>query len=284
MLKRLQEHWGINGIRFIMVMIVFAITGTLTAWVSREITTWIPASAYSALWWFLKSLVFIIGYPLILIIIATLLGQFAFFWKFEKKLLRRLGFFSSDITRVAIFASGAGSNAARIIAYFKKKPHIKIDLVVCNKPGAGVINVATSNNIDVLMITRDNFIDGEELTESLKQRGISFIVLAGFLWKVPPRLIEAFPNRIINIHPALLPAYGGKGMYGAKVHTAVIANGEKESGITIHYVDEVYDNGDIIFQGRVPVTREDTPETLAQKIHELEHRHFPKVIERLIEK
>ncbi len=284
MIKRLQEHWGINGIRFLMVMIVFAITGTLTAWISREITSWIPAGNYSLLWWVLKLIVFLIGYPLILIIIATLLGQFEFFWRFEKKLLRRFGLFRPAKTRIAIFASGAGSNAARIISYFKKKPHIVIDLVVCNRPGAGVINIAESNGIEVLMINRENFRDGEELTEALIQRNIGFIVLAGFLWKVPPRLIEAFPGKIINIHPALLPAYGGKGMYGSKVHEAIISAGERESGITIHYVDEVYDNGDIIFQKKIPVEPGETPASLAEKIHHLEHRHFPKVIEKLIEK
>ena len=186
--------------------------------------------------------------------------------------------------QLAIFASGAGSNAEKIIEYFHDHAQIKISLVVCNKPGAGVINVAESNNIEVLMVTRENFIDGEELASLLQQRNIDFIVLAGFLWKIPVGLIEAYPRKIINIHPALLPAYGGKGMYGSRVHEAVISNADRESGITIHYVDEVYDHGDIIFQEKIEIMPGDTPGSLAEKIHSLEHKHFPKVIEKLLEK
>lgn len=186
------------------------------------------------------------------------------------------------MTRIAIFASGAGSNALKIIEYFKNHETIGVALVVCNKPGAGVIDIAGSNNIPVLMIDKERFFRGDGHVADLASFNIDFIVLAGFLWKIPVTLTNAYPSSIINIHPALLPNYGGKGMYGMNVHTAIINAGEKESGITIHYVDEHYDNGDIIFQDKVSIDLSDTPETLAAKIHTLEHEHFPRIIEQVI--
>lgn len=185
---------------------------------------------------------------------------------------------------IAIFASGTGSNARKIIEYFKDNQQVQIKLVVCNKPGAGVIQIASENNIPVLMINREEFLNGSAYVDELNNAAVDFIVLAGFLWKIPEVLIQHFRNRIINIHPALLPKYGGKGMYGSKVHEAVIAAGEKESGITIHYVDEHYDNGDIIFQATCPVVENDTPDSLAEKIHQLEHANFARVVEECINK
>lgn len=187
----------------------------------------------------------------------------------------------STIT-IAIFASGAGSNAGKIIDHFRNSGRIKVGLIVCNKPGAGVITIAEKENIPCLLIERERFFRGDGYIAELEKSNISFIVLAGFLWKMPDTLVRKWRNHIINIHPALLPNYGGKGMYGHNVHAAVIAAGEKESGITIHYVDEHYDNGDIIFQARCPVLPDDTPDSLAERIHQLEHRHFPKVIEETV--
>jgi phosphoribosylglycinamide formyltransferase 1 len=196
--------------------------------------------------------------------------------------------------RIAVFASGAGSNAQSIITYFAspvtpstslraERSKVEVSLIVCNKPGAGVISIASKENIPVLLIEKEKFFHGDGYVNDLKEKQIDLIVLAGFLWKIPDTLIQAYPGRIINIHPALLPAFGGKGMYGSNVHTAVIAAGEKESGITIHYVDGHYDNGDIIFQARCPVLPGDTPESLAQRIHVLEHAHFPGVIAEVVE-
>ena len=183
---------------------------------------------------------------------------------------------------IAIFASGAGSNANKIIDHFKSNTYINIALVVCNKPGAGVLNIAASNNIPTLLIEKEKFFRGNAYVDELKEAGIDFIVLAGFLWKIPSALIKAYHNKIINIHPALLPNYGGKGMYGSFVHNAVIAAKEKESGITIHFVDELYDHGSVIFQATCPILPGDTAETLAERIHALEHRHYPEVIEKLL--
>jgi formyltetrahydrofolate-dependent phosphoribosylglycinamide formyltransferase len=187
--------------------------------------------------------------------------------------------------RLAIFASGTGSNTQQIIDYFTSpsvKWHVTVSLIVCNKPGAGVLQIAQTKKINTLLIDRERFFYGDAYLDVLHETKIELIVLAGFLWKIPLPIIHAFPKRIINIHPALLPKYGGKGMYGNKVHEAVIEAGEKKSGITIHYVDEHYDEGDIIFQATCDVLPGDTPETLAQRIHKLEHKHYPAVIERLI--
>lgn len=191
----------------------------------------------------------------------------------------------SSPVNIAIFASGAGSNAKKIIEYFHHPPKslsATVKLVVCNKPGAGVLDIARQNGVATILIEKEKFFRGDGYIAELKNAEIQFIVLAGFLWKIPQTLIDHYRNRIINIHPALLPKFGGKGMYGLKVHEAVIMSGETESGITIHYVDEHYDNGDIVFQEKVSVARDETPESLAGKIHELEHTHYPRIIEHLI--
>ncbi|HTI91246.1 MAG TPA: phosphoribosylglycinamide formyltransferase [Puia sp.] len=184
--------------------------------------------------------------------------------------------------KIAIFASGAGSNAAKIIDHFRSHPNIKISLIVCNKPGAGVLDIAQKEGIPTLIIEKEIFFQGSAYLGELREKGVDFIVLAGFLWKIPSALVKAYPGRIINIHPALLPKYGGKGMYGRFVHEAVVEAKETETGITIHYVDELYDHGQVIFQERVPLSPEDTPGTVAQKVHRLEHLHFPKIIEAVV--
>jgi phosphoribosylglycinamide formyltransferase-1 len=188
------------------------------------------------------------------------------------------------MTHIAIFASGAGSNAREIINYFRGAEDIHVSLIVTNRPDAGVIKVARDAGIPVLLLEKERFFRGDGYIKELKTTDIDLIVLAGFLWKVPLSLIENYKELIINIHPALLPKFGGKGMYGNHVHEAVINAGEKESGITIHLVDELYDHGKTIFQARIPVSASDTPFTLAEKIHKLEHGHYPAVIEDFIQK
>ena len=185
----------------------------------------------------------------------------------------------SSKKRIAIFASGAGSNAQKIIAHFLDHPNMEVALIVSNKPGAGVLNIAAEHSVATLIIEKERFFRGDAYVAELKEAAIDFIVLAGFLWKVPSALIAAYPDKIVNIHPALLPKYGGKGMYGQFVHEAIIAAKEKESGITIHFVDDKYDHGNTIFQAICEILENDTPETLAQKIHLLEHKYFPVVIE-----
>jgi len=189
-----------------------------------------------------------------------------------------------ESVHVAVFASGAGSNTQKIVDYFRNHNSIKISLIVCNKPEAGVLHIADKENIPALLINREKFFNDDAYLDVLKKNKIDFIVLAGFLWKIPLLLIQAYPYKIINIHPALLPEHGGKNMYGNHVHEAVIASGSKESGITIHYVDEHYDNGDILFQAKCTVDENETPETLAQKIHLMEYENYPPIIEEVINK
>lgn len=186
---------------------------------------------------------------------------------------------------IAVFASGAGSNAKKITEYFNTGDKIaQVVLIVSNKPNAGVLTIAEQLHVPSLIIDKEKFFRGNHYIDELKNAQIDFIILAGFLWKIPVQLIQAFPERILNIHPALLPKYGGKGMYGDFVHQAVIDAGDVESGITIHVVDELYDHGKKIFQAACPVQKDDTPQLLAQRIHALEHEYYPKVIEDYIRK
>ena len=187
-----------------------------------------------------------------------------------------------DLRNIAVFASGAGSNAQKIIDHFKNHSLVNVALIVCNKLKAGVLNIAEKESIPTLIIERNKF-EETGYVDKLNEYNIEFIILAGFLWKIPPKLIKRYPDHIINIHPALLPSFGGKGMYGNAVHKAVIDSKEVESGITIHYVDEIYDNGKIIFQATCPVSEGETPESLAEKIHILEHRYYSKEIEKILE-
>ncbi len=184
---------------------------------------------------------------------------------------------------MAIFASGAGTNAQNLIEHFNKTFDKNIVLVVTNNPGAYVIHRAGELGVPCKVFDRQDFREGHVLKE-LEQNKVNFIILAGFLWLVPANILRAYPGRIVNIHPALLPQYGGKGMYGHHVHEAVISHGDKESGITIHYVNEEYDKGDIIFQARCPVMPHDTPDTLAQRVHQLEYRYYPRVVEQMLDK
>lgn len=183
---------------------------------------------------------------------------------------------------IAIFASGSGTNAENIIKYFSNHKSAQVSVVLSNKRQAMVLKRAEALNIRTLFFEHKEFYVSGKVLRYLSLYKIDFIVLAGFLWLVPESIIEQYPDRIINIHPALLPGYGGKGMYGDAVHKAVIANHDKESGITIHYVNKQYDKGSIIFQEKCKVDKNDTPESLASKVHALEYLHFPKVIEKIV--
>jgi len=185
--------------------------------------------------------------------------------------------------RIAIFASGGGSNAKKIIEHLHDHAAMKVALIVSNKPKAGVLKIAASSHIPTLLLSRENFYEKQLFGQKLLDQNIDFIVLAGFLWLIPEYLVKVFPNRIVNIHPALLPKYGGKGMYGKYVHQAVKAAGEKETGPTIHYVNEHYDEGNIIFQVSCSLNEEDTPESIAGKVLELEHQYYQKIVESLVQ-
>ncbi len=189
---------------------------------------------------------------------------------------------STPINRIAIFASGSGTNAQNIIDYFKKVPGIEVSLVLSNRSSAYVLQRAKDLGVKAASFTREDIYETDRLADQLKKGNIDFIVLAGFLWLMPAALINAYPNRILNIHPALLPKYGGKGMYGDRVHKAVKEAGEKETGITIHYVNEQYDEGQVIFQARCIVDPADEIGRIAEKVHALEYEHYPRIIEMVI--
>lgn len=283
MLLKLQQRWKVNEVNLILIIFTFALGGSLTGFAGRKILELTPID---------KGIFLIITYiisitllwPICVLLISIPLGQFSFFKKYLIKVWNALsGKKIPGVPLIAIFASGAGSNAQKIIEHFSTKEKAgNIALIVCNKPGAGVLSIAKNNTIDTLLMEKDTFFNNDIYINELKKRGINFIVLAGFLWKIPAALIKAYPDKIINIHPALLPKYGGKGMYGDYVHEAVITAGEKESGITIHYVDELYDHGSIIFQATCAIDDKETAASLAQKIHILEHQHYPVVIEEVL--
>ncbi|MET0393387.1 MAG: phosphoribosylglycinamide formyltransferase [Chitinophagaceae bacterium] len=309
MFDRLQKKWKVNGLQLALVLCTFALGGSLTGYAGRRLMA-VFAIDQSWLWVIVYILLITLLWPMAVLLVSIPFGQFRFFINYLRKIGRRMGIGkkpkvksqkldgeepssvlqqpsfaghpSSSLINIAIFASGAGSNAQRIIEHFRGSQLARVALVVCNKPEAGVLLIAAREGIPVLLIEKETFFRGNAYVNELQAHRIDFIVLAGFLWKVPSRLIQAWTGRIVNIHPALLPAYGGKGMYGSRVHEAVIADGEKESGISIHYVDELYDHGQVILQEKCAVLPGDTPVMLAEKIHALEHRHYPAVIERLL--
>lgn len=184
--------------------------------------------------------------------------------------------------RIAIFASGSGTNAERIMEHFRDHQAAEVAIVLSNKPDAKVLERALKFGVPRRVFNRAVFYDSPEIVDLLQEINIDLVVLAGFLWLIPSGLLKAFEGRIVNIHPALLPRYGGKGMYGRHVHEAVLASGDRESGISIHHVNEVYDDGKIIFQAKCEVRPGDTPDTLAARVHALEYRHYPTVLEKLL--
>lgn len=184
--------------------------------------------------------------------------------------------------KVAVFASGNGTNAEKLFEHFKKHPVIEISLLMCNNPEAGVIKKAKDKGIPSVLFTKNDLYDSNRVLKTLKENEIDWIALAGFLLLLPSNIVTKYPNKIVNLHPALLPKYGGKGMYGINVHQAVLDGKEEESGITIHLVNEEYDKGKIIFQATCLIDKGDTPDSLAAKIHKLEYEHFPPTLEGII--
>jgi phosphoribosylglycinamide formyltransferase-1 len=187
------------------------------------------------------------------------------------------------MNNIAIFASGSGTNAENLIRFFRTNPHGRVKLVLSNRRDAMVLERAQKYGIEAVPFNREELYKTGKVLGLLKKADIDFIVLAGFLWLVPEDILETYDNKVVNIHPALLPKYGGKGMYGRHVHEAVIASGDAVSGITIHKVNRLYDEGDILFQATCPVEAGESPDTLAQKVHSLEYEHFPKVVEQLLQ-
>ena len=336
-IQDLQKKWKVGGGQFWLIMLTFALGGSLSGRLCSYLLNLVFLEKNWA-FWLIYPLFLTILWPFSVIFVSFFTGQFRFFKGYLSRVGAKLFGLGGKVTapstasaahvsssvlsptssissaapiHIAIFASGAGSNARKIIEYFEGSKsgmsdagsnatlsQVKVSLIVCNVPDAGVLAIAKEKGIPTLLINKKQF-EATGYVESLHNADIQFIVLAGFLWKVPEVLVHAYQpgmkvdgtlvngkenvsKGIINIHPALLPKYGGKGMYGARVHEAVIAAGEKESGITIHWVNEHYDEGGIIFQATCEVTSTDTPETLANKIHALEHVHFAPTIAKLL--
>lgn len=183
--------------------------------------------------------------------------------------------------KVIIFASGSGSNALKIFEYFNNNQNVIIDSIYCNNPRANVINIFQKLNIKTVLFNKKEFYESTFL-ETIRNTNPDLIVLAGFLLKIPEKIVSAFENRIINIHPSLLPKYGGKGMYGLNIHKEVILNKEKLSGFTIHYVNQEYDKGAVIFQKKIQINEKETPESLSSKVLKLEHENYPLIIEKIL--
>ena len=280
MFGRLKDKWKVSWLQFILIFTTFALGGSLCARAGNWLLSFLLTEK-SILYWIIYIPLVTAIWPLCVLLISIPLGQFRFFKNYLKRIWQKITGATST-HRIAIFASGNGTNAEAILNYLKEKPSITVGLIVSNKAEAGVLKIAAMHHIPTLIIEKEAFFKGNAYVDELKAQNIDFIVLAGFLWKIPVPLIRAFPHRIINIHPALLPKYGGKGMYGHFVHQTVLEAGEKESGISIHYVDEEYDHGKLIFQARCEVKPDDTAITLAEKIHQLEHQHYPRVVAELL--
>jgi folate-dependent phosphoribosylglycinamide formyltransferase PurN len=326
-IQNLQEKWKVGGSQFWLIMLTFALGGSLSGRLCSFLLNLVFLEKNWA-FWLVYPLFLTILWPFSVLFVSFFTGQFRFFRGYLARVGAKVfgigGLVATPSTasaaptsssvsiavstaapiHIAIFASGTGSNARKIIEYFEgagsksTSSQVKVSLIVCNVPDAGVLAIAKEKGIPTLLINKNEFA-ATGYVESLHNADIQFIVLAGFLWKVPEVLVRAYQpgmkidgalvngkenvsKGIINIHPALLPKYGGKGMYGSRVHEAVIAAGEKESGITIHWVNEHYDEGGIIFQATCEVVSSDTPDTLANKIHALEHAHFAPTIAKLL--
>lgn len=302
MFEKLQSRWKVSGWRLFFILVTFALGGSLCGYAARKLIGFIGIE--KGPWWIILYIIAVIFiWPAAVIFVSMPFGQYAFFSRYLKKIFKRMSgtkkkqenqpLTQTDIN-IAIFASGAGSNAEKII---ETLPHLllkqgmtavvaRVALIVTDNPNAGVIKIAAPNDLPAEIIDLKKK-SGEQVSAMylsvLEKYNIDFIVLAGYLKKIPPEVIRAYPRKIVNIHPALLPAYGGAGMYGKRVHEAVIGAKEKESGISIHYVDEVYDTGQIIFQAKCKTEPNETAETLSEKIHALEHLHYTKVIAALLQ-
>jgi formyltetrahydrofolate-dependent phosphoribosylglycinamide formyltransferase len=284
MFQKLQSKWKVTGGRLLLIIVTFALGGSLCGYAGRKILQ-LASLEKGFLWILLYILLITLLWPVCVLIISIPLGQFSFFRQYLRRIFTRMSggkMNKHPIINTAIFASGAGSNAEKLIQYFKSTfpDRIRTAVIITNNPKAGVLNVAAKAGVPAEIIDLKNKSEdaaAKAYFDILKNHHIDFIILAGYLKKIPSALIKAYPEKIVNIHPALLPAYGGAGMYGSRVHEAVVAAKEKESGITIHFVDEIYDHGKVIFQAKCILEESDTADTLAKKIHALEHAHFGRV-------
>lgn len=284
MFNRLKERWKVNSLNLVLIICTFALGGSACAKVGKGIMS-LTSLESGFIWWFIYIILISLLWPICVLLISIPLGQFVFFKNYIQriggKLFRKM---NSSPTKIAIFASGKGSNAENIIRFSKQTGLFSVSVLVTNNPNGGIWDISKKYNLPCLLVTNEDWAKADSIEADLKNHKVEWIVLAGFLKKIPSALISAFSGKIINIHPALLPEFGGVGMYGNRVHQAVISSGKKESGMTIHWVDEHYDNGDIIFAAKCDVLPNDTPETLETRVRSLEILHYPRVIAECIKK
>ncbi len=279
MLQKLQQKWKVGTGRLLLILTSFALGGSLCGWLGRKLLgLW--GLEKSAAYYILYVVVITILWPLCVLVIGSGLGQFRFFRNYLSKILAKITG-QKPLAKLVVFGSGGGTNAEKIMEYFEHHSSIKVKLIVTNRKNAGILAKAQSRGIATIILTQQLPLNSQTTIDQLQKQGITHIILAGFLQKIPPSLLNAFP-KIINIHPALLPAYGGKGMYGHHVHQAVVQAGEQKTGITIHEVDEVYDHGKILYRQEIPISKQDTAGTVAEKVLVVEHEQYPKVIEQWI--
>lgn len=291
MFGRLKNKWHVGGGRLALILITFALGGSICGYAGRKLLAF-SGMEKGGVWVVVYIVLVIFLWPPAVILVSIFTGQFAFFKNYIIRISGKM--FGIEIKKhihIAIFASGTGSNAERIIEtmpdhWEEHDPvHAKVAVIITDNPSAKVIGIAEKNHIPAELIQLKKK-TAEEISETylslLKKYHVDFIVLAGYLKMIPSAVIKAYPKKVLNIHPALLPKYGGAGMYGMRVHEAVLAAGEKESGISIHYVDEIYDNGEVVFSAVCALDENETPASLAGKIHNLEHRHYPGIISQVL--
>lgn len=286
MFKKLRARWHVSGLDLLLILTTFALGGSACAQLSKLALNLLSNGDKDFFWWAAYLALITLLWPVCVLIISIPLFQYRFFSNYLKRVGARIFTkkYKSNIYahKIAIFASGKGSNAANIISYFSKIKNVKIGAIVTNNPDSGVVEMAKKYKIKLLIIGNQELIDANNLLVQLQKEGITFIALAGFLKKMPRLLVDAFPEAMVNIHPALLPKFGGKGMYGMRVHEAVLQAGESKSGITIHFVDDQYDHGSVIRRAVCDIDEGETPDSLSQKIHLLEKYHYPRVIHELL--
>jgi len=287
MFKKLRVRWGVSGLDLFLIITTFALGGSACAQVARVVMGLSFSGNKDFFWWAAYIGLITLLWPICVLIISIPFFQYRFFSNYLKRVAGRLFLKNSKSIsykdKIAIFASGTGSNVENFISYFSEIKNVTIQLIVCNNPKARVIDLAGKHHQKVLLIDSTDLAQPKNLLQNLQNEGVTFIVLAGFLKKIPQEIITAFPNKIVNIHPALLPEFGGKGMYGSKVHEAVLQAGVSQSGITIHLVDEHYDHGKIILQEYCEIVPNETLESLRHKIQQLEKRHYPETVFKLLQ-
>lgn len=284
MLTRLKNRWKVNSFNLVLIICTFALGGSTCARLGESIMNF-TSLEIGFIWWFIYVILISLLWPICVLLISIPLGQYLFFRKYIQRIVGKLSRkIKSSQTKIAIFASGSGSNAENIILFSKQTRLFSVPLLVTNNPYGGIWKISKKYSVPCILVTKEELAKPDSITTYLKNIEIEWVVLAGFLKKIPSPIISGFNGKIINIHPALLPEFGGTGMFGSRVHQAVISAGKKESGITIHWVDEHYDNGDIIFTAKCDVLPDDTSDTLEERVRTLEILHYPTVIADCIKK